>query len=146
MDPGWYDRHYDLAGEDPAGYSKLLVQQAIDRYDAEGREAALDYYSSAESVDGEWYVIIIHPDGTRLAHPFLPLGENILDGGPDVTGYHFRPDIVAVEDRDWVSYVFENPDTGPAGPEAHLGRAPRRPALRRWLVRARRLRGFGFLS
>ena len=112
---GWYDRHYDLAGADPAGYSKLLVQQAIDRYDAEGREAALDYYSSAESVDGEWYVIVIHPDGTRLAHPFLPLGENILDSGPDVTGYDFRPDIVAVEDRDWVSYVFENPDTGEQG-------------------------------
>ena len=112
---GWYDRNYDLAEEHPAGYARALVQTAIDRYDAEGREATFEYYSSAESVDGEWYVIIIGSDGTRLAHPFLPLGENILDGGPDVTGYQFRADVVAVEDRDWVSYVFENPDTGEQG-------------------------------
>lgn len=109
---GWYDRNYDLAEEDPASYARALVQTAIDRYDTEGRDATLAYYSSAGSADGEWYVAVTDSDGTRLAHPFLPVGENILDGGPDVTGYDFRPDILAVEDRDWVSYVFVNPDTG----------------------------------
>lgn len=112
---GWYDRNYDLAEEDPAGYARALVQTAIDRYNAEGRQATLDHYASAESVDGEWYVTIIDPDGTRLAHPFLPVGENILDSGPDVTGYDFRTDLLAVEDREWVSYVFENPETGEQG-------------------------------
>jgi hypothetical protein len=109
---GWYDRNYDLASEDPAGYSRVLVQEAIDRYKAEGREATLEHHNSLESVDGEWYVFIFEPDGTRLAHPFLPAGENIFDGGPDVTGYNFSADFVAVEDREWVSYVYVNPETG----------------------------------
>ncbi len=109
---GWYDRNYDLAEQNPAGYARALVQDAIDRYDADGREAVIEYHNSPESVDGEWYVSIYEFDGTRLAHPFLPLGENLLDGGPDVTGKDFRADIIAVEDRGWVSYVFVNPESG----------------------------------
>ncbi|MDE2967176.1 MAG: cache domain-containing protein [Chloroflexota bacterium] len=109
---GWYDRNYDLAEQDPAAYARALVQDAIDRYDADGREAVIEYHNSPESVDGEWYVSIYELDGTRLAHPFLPLGENLLDGGPDVTGRHFRADIIAIEDRGWVSYVFVNPESG----------------------------------
>ncbi|MYD53891.1 MAG: hypothetical protein F4W96_06275 [Chloroflexi bacterium] len=109
---GWYDRNYNLAEQDPAGYARALVQDAIDRYDAEGREAVIEYHNSPESVDGEWYVSIYELDGTRLAHPYLPLGENVLDGGPDVTGRHFREEFIAIEDRGWVSYVFLNPDSG----------------------------------
>lgn len=109
---GWYDRNYDLAEQDPAGYARALVQDAIDRYDADGREAVIEYHNSPESVDGEWYVSIYELDGTRLAHPYLPLGENLLDGGPDVTGRNFREEFIAVEDRGWVSYVFLNPDSG----------------------------------
>ena len=109
---GWYDRNYDLAEQHPAGYARALVQTAIDRYDADGREATLEYYSSPDRLDGQWYVAIVASDGTRLAHPFQPIGENILDGGPDITGRHFRAEVLAVEDRAWVSYVFVNPDTG----------------------------------
>ena len=109
---GWYDRNYDLAEEDPASYARALVQDAIDRYEADGREAVIAYHNSPESLDGEWYVSIYELDGTRLAHPYLPLGENVLDGGPDVTGRHFREEFIAIEDRGWVSYVFLNPDSG----------------------------------
>ncbi|MCY3921173.1 MAG: hypothetical protein OXG27_02090 [Chloroflexi bacterium] len=109
---GWYDRNYNLAEQNPAGYARALVQTAIDRYDADGREAVIAYHNSPESLDGEWYVSIYELDGTRLAHPFLPLGENLLDGGPDVTGRDFRADIIAIEDRGWVSYVFVNPESG----------------------------------
>lgn len=109
---GWYDRNYDLAEQDPAGYARALVQDAIDRYDADGRDAVIAYHNAPESVDGEWYVSIYELDGTRLAHPYLPLGGNLLDGGPDVTGRHFREEIIAIENRGWVSYVFLNPDSG----------------------------------
>ena len=109
---GWYDRNYDLAEQDPASYARALVQDTIDRYDANGREAVIEYHNSPESVDGEWYVSIYELDGTRLAHPYLPLGGNLLDGGPDVTGRHFREEFIAIEDRGWVSYVFLNPDSG----------------------------------
>jgi len=109
---GWYDRSYDLAEQNPAAYARALVQDAIDRHDADGREAVIAYHNSPESVDGEWYVSIYELDGTRLAHPYLPLGENLLDGGPDVTGRNFREEFIAIEDRGWVSYVFLNPDSG----------------------------------
>ena len=109
---GWYDRNYDLSEEDPASYARALVQDAIDRYDADGREAVIAHHNSPESVDGEWYVSIYELDGTRLAHPYLPIGGNLLDGGPDVTGRHFREEFIAIEDRGWVSYVFLNPDSG----------------------------------
>lgn len=109
---GWYDRNYDLAEQDPASYARALVQTAIDRYEAEGREAALAYYASPGSVDGEWYVAIVDSDGTRLAHPLLPGDGNILDAEPDVAGYFFGTAILAVEDRNWISYVALNPDTG----------------------------------
>lgn len=109
---GWYDRNYNLAEQDPASYARALVQDAIDRYDADGREAVIEHHNSPESVNGEWYVSIYELDGTRLAHPFLPLGENLLDGGPDVTGRDFRPEIIAIDDRGWVSYVFINPESG----------------------------------
>ncbi len=109
---GWYDRNYDLAEQDPASYARALVQDAIDRYDANGREAVIAYHNSPESVDGEWYVSIYELDGTRLAHPYLPPGENLLDGGPDATGRHFREEFIAIEDRGWVSYVFLNPESG----------------------------------
>ena len=74
---GWYDRNYDLAEQDPAGYARALVQDAIDRYDAEGREAVIAYHNTPESVDGEWYVSIYELDGTRLAHPYLPIGGKL---------------------------------------------------------------------
>ena len=109
---GWYDRNYNLAEQDPASYARAVVQDAIDRHDADGREAVIEYHNSPESVDGEWYVSIYELDGTRLAHPYLPLGENVLDGGPDVTGRHFREEFIGIEDRGWVSYVFLNPDSG----------------------------------
>ena len=40
--------------DDPAEFTKAFVAQAIDRYEAEGRDAALAYHGTMESVDGEW--------------------------------------------------------------------------------------------
>ncbi len=55
--------------DDPEAYTKAFVLGAIDRYERDGRQATLDYYNSAESVDGEWYVFIINQgDGLTIAH------------------------------------------------------------------------------
>ena len=112
---GWYDRNYDLKSEDPAAYAKVLVQRAIDRYDTEGREAALAYHNSAESLDGEWYVFIFDEEGYRLANSARPelVGKQLgVVGGVDATGYNYAPDFLAVTDSTWISYVFLNPATG----------------------------------
>ena len=112
---GWYDRNYDLKSEDPASYAKVLVQQAIDRYESEGREAALAYLNSPESVDGQWYVFIYDEEGYRLAHPARPdlVGKSLDEvGAVDATGYDNSADFLAVTDTAWISYVFVNPATG----------------------------------
>ncbi len=111
---GWYDTNHDLAAEDPAGYSRVLVQQAIDRYDAEGREATLAHHNSPDSADGEWYVFVIDAEGQFVAHPTQPdlVGELLQDRGTDVTGFDFGSAFLAITENGWVSYVFGNPDTG----------------------------------
>ena len=111
---GWYERSYDLASEDPAGYSRVLVQEAIDFYDAEGRVATLEQYNSSASADREWYVFIVDSEGQFVAHPTRPdlVGQRLQDVGTDVNGFDFGAAFLAVADSGWVSYVFGNPATG----------------------------------
>ena len=48
---GWYERYIStpLSKSDPAGYTVAFVEQAIDRYEREGREASFAYFDSEES-------------------------------------------------------------------------------------------------
>ncbi len=98
---------------EPAAYTQAIVQDAIRLYSQEGRQAAIDYYSSVDNVDGQWYVFIIGEDGYSIAHH----DPNILGRDPalrvDSTGYFYGDEMVsATEAGKWVSYVFTNPDTG----------------------------------
>ncbi len=99
-----------------AAYAQALVQDALRLYNQEGRQAAVNYYSSAESVDGQWYVFIIGEDDRTLAHP---RHERIgLDPSVrvDSTGYFYGDDILsATEAGKWVSYVYRNLETGEEG-------------------------------
>ena len=74
---------------EPAAYTQALVQDAIRFYNQEGRQAAIDHFSSPENVDGPWYVVIISEDGYTIAH-FNP---DIKGRNPalrvDSTGYFF---------------------------------------------------------
>ena len=100
---------------DRPGFTVDLVQQALDRYDQEGREATLDYYNSPESIAGEWYVFILDEDDRAIAHrtPSV-LGRDLKgDLGVDQTGYRFgEVMLAATEEGRWVDYLFLNPDTG----------------------------------
>ena len=94
-------------------YTKAVVEQAVQRYADEGKEATVAYYNTMESVDGDWYVFIFEEDGTLIAHPTVPesIGENITGpSGTDVTGKYFGGEIVgATEEGQWVEYVYLNP-------------------------------------
>ena len=99
---------------DPAAYTQRVVQEAIDRYDAEGREASIAYHSSRESIDGPWYVFLLDENGYVLANPARP---DFVGTTPavrsDITGKPYGLDVVAAdEDGRWVDYVFVNPSTG----------------------------------
>ena len=100
--------------EDPAAYTQFVVANAIDYYKANGREATVGYYNSAESVDGEWYVFIIDENDTFVVHPTIPgrLGTNVNDR-VDITGFnHGAALAAATEAGNWVDYLHRNPANG----------------------------------
>ena len=101
---------------DVASYTRAFVQQAIDRYERDGREATLQYYNSADSFDGPWYVFIIDEDGMLIANrnpEMVGIPASDVDG-PD--GYPAGRMVLAVASVDgaWVDYQFINPLTGRA--------------------------------
>ena len=99
--------------DEPEAYTKALVDEAIDRYEKDGRQATIDYYNTAGSVDGQWYVFIVGSDGVTIAHH----NEKFRGRDPslrvDAVGYFYGDDLMsATEDGSWVDYVLENPETG----------------------------------
>ena len=97
----------------PPGSPRLFVQQAINLYGALGRDAAVDFYSSPESVDGTWYVFLVGEDGVTFAHP----NPRFIGRDPslrvDATGYFYGDDLLSATGQGrWVDYVLENPETG----------------------------------
>ena len=116
---GWYQvlpgLKVGVTKADRAGYTVAMVEQALQRYETEGREATIEYYNSPESVDGEWFVFILDENDHVIASPIPDLlGEDAKgDLAVDVTGYRFGDLMLsATEEGLWVDYVFLNPVTG----------------------------------
>ena len=96
-----------------AEYTKFFVNNAVSRYESEGLEATLAYYSRPDSVDEQWYVFIIDENDFVIAHPSPEHLGLDLNGwvGTDDNGYNFGPEMLsATEEGKWVSYVFFNPE------------------------------------
>ena len=96
-------------------YTKFFVQNAVSRYETQGLDATLAYYSSEESIDGQWYVFIIDEDDILIAHPDTSRVGMDVKGwiGTDGYGYNYGPEMLsATGDGKWVSYVFLNPENG----------------------------------
>ena len=97
----------------PADYTRFVVDNAIARYEAQGRDATLAHYNNSQSVDGQWYVFIIDENDLVIGHP--EPGRRDLDlkewVGTDANGYEFGPEMLAAtEEGKWVSYVYRNPE------------------------------------
>ena len=117
---GWYQVLPDLSQRAPtkadrSGFTVAMVEQALQRYEAEGREATVAFYNTPESVDGEWYVFIFDESDQLIAHANPDLIGMDLKGdlGVDVTGYRFGDlMLTATEEGLWVDYLFQNLATG----------------------------------
>ena len=100
--------------DNPAAFTQDFVQAALDRYDSEGREATLTYYNDPASVEGEWYVFIVHENDLIVSHPVIPelVGRDIKTVvGSD--GYELGKEIArATEDGHWIHYLWPNPAAG----------------------------------
>ena len=108
---GWYEG--GPRKSDAPAYTKSFVQQALNLYDALGLEATMDYYSSKESVDGQWYVFVIDEDGYTIAHH----DDKFVGRDPslrvDATGYFYGDEMLAAtEEGRWVENVLVNPESG----------------------------------
>ncbi len=102
----------------PAEYTKFFVGKAISRYDTQGLGATLAHYNRPGSVDGQWYAFVIDESGLVIGHPDAQrLGLDLRGWvGTDANGYNFGPDMLsATEEGKWVSYVYENPESGDFG-------------------------------
>ena len=109
---GWYQVLPTLAlavtKAEPAEYTVAFVERAVRYYKAHGREEAVAYFSSAESVDGAWYVFIIDGSDRIIAHPDPDfIGQDLKgDLGVDSSGYRFGDLMLsATEAGMWVDYL-----------------------------------------
>ena len=108
---GWYER--GPGKSDASAYTKAFVQQAMNLYVALGLEETVAYYNAKESVDGQWYVFIIDPDGYTIAHHNPQFRGRDPSLRVDATGYFYGDDLLAADENGrWVDYVFLNPETG----------------------------------
>ncbi len=100
------------AGSPPEEYTKYLVDKAIERYDAQGREAAFEYYSSEASINGSWYVFILEGDYS-VVNPNRPdLVGTSTAARSDINGKPYGRELVAADENGvWVDYFFTNPLT-----------------------------------
>ena len=94
-------------------YTKTYVEQAINRYDANGRAATLDYYSTMESVNGDLYLFMLDENYEVIVNPALPNNIDMdMRGslGTDITGKNFGAEFVTVDETGkWIDYVYLNP-------------------------------------
>ncbi len=112
---GWYERDISLDGASAASYTRSIVEQAVARYDANGRDATIDYYNTPESVDEQYYVFIGDENDIMLAHATVPanVGKHFNDViSPD--GYPAGAQVAAaaVEGGAWTTYTYLNAATG----------------------------------
>ena len=103
-----------LGDEEKETFTQEFVQAALDRYDSEGREAAIAYYNTQASIEGEWYVFIIDENDLIVSHPVMPdlIGQDVKTiVGSD--GYELGKEIAtATEDGHWIHYLWPNPAAG----------------------------------
>ena len=101
--------------EDPRAYTIAYVEKAIEYYKREGREATVAYYNSGESIDKDWYLVLLDENDLILTNFVFPnlIGLNHQSVGM-AAGFVPIGDgevIDATEEGKWFSYSFFNVGT-----------------------------------
>ncbi len=115
---GWYENLVPLPTkeDDPAGFTKWFVYEAVNTYDVGGVDALIKKYSDPASVDGDWYIYVLDLEATIIAHPTAPeiVGQSLLGPiGFDLAGTRHGPQFLEVTPAGrWISYYSRNPNSG----------------------------------
>ncbi len=114
---GWIDRETDV--ESTLTKRQKAVGTVIKvraRVQSIGMARTIEYYKTAESIDGEFYAILAVPGGNIVAdatRPDLPVGTNITDlkasDDPELGQKMAAVDSV---EGDWITHMWPNPVTG----------------------------------
>ncbi len=106
-----FSSSHSVLTEDVAESTQEYVNKAIARYEQDGLDAAIAYYNSLDSLEGQFYLFLIGADDNYLAHPIFPhlIGTDIKDVvGSD--GQELGREIAqATEDGIWVEYLWPHP-------------------------------------
>ena len=94
-------------------YTQAYVEEALRRYNSQGRQATLDHYSTMASVNGDLYLFVLDENYELIVHPTIPANIGMDIRGPlgtDITGKNYGAEFVTVDERGkWVDYVYLNP-------------------------------------
>ena len=94
---GWY-----INGDE---FTKSLVFAAVNKFRSAGLQGTIEYYNSAENVEGDWFAFVADPSGTIVDHYHKDMvGQDISDiFGTDMFEVTEEGHWVATEDvRVWV--------------------------------------------
>ena len=101
---------YYVRVDDPAAETRAYVQGAIDYYVANGLDATIAHYNTADSVDGQWNLTMADEnDIVRVAilSPHL-IGTDLKTVGAGSVRNVGEEMAAATEEGIWVNFVFPN--------------------------------------
>ena len=94
-------------------YTQAYVEEALRRYNSQGRQATLDYYSTMASVNGDLYLFVLDENYEVIVNPAFPgnIGMDIRGTlGTDITGKNYGAEFVTADEAGkWIDFVYQNP-------------------------------------
>ncbi len=101
---------YYVQVDDPAAETQAYVQKAIEYYEANGLDATIAHYSSAEGLDGQWNLTLADENDTVLVAFLSPslVGSDLKDLGAGGAREIGREIASATREGLWVSSIFPN--------------------------------------
>ena len=104
-------------------YAQALVSEAVEYLDENGRDSAVERYNDPASVDGAWYVFIMHDRDGALwvdAAPTRPDLVGTTGDFIDPNGFDYGAAFAQITENSggaWVTYEFTHPLTGDDAPK-----------------------------
>ncbi len=101
---------YYVRVDDPAAETRAYVQSAIDYYVANGLDATIAHYNTADSVDGQWNLTMADEDDivrVAILSPHL-IGTDLKTVGAGAARNVGEEMAAATDEGIWVNFVFPN--------------------------------------